>query len=238
MPFRPRDSKSKDPSLRLAGEALSDQEMLDYLRSNPDFFQRHAAAIAELSLSHESGKAVSLIEHQVAILRERNMTMRRRMNELLHAARSNDEIFAKTRSLNLALLEVNSWHELNEVLATHVLVDFEADFVCAHLAAANLALALDHIQHHVEQLPCLHLQNGGEASCTVLRQDELHDLFPMSDHDETGSAVLLKLKVREGSGVLCIGSRSPTRFAKNMDTLFVQYIADILAKVMNRLGAS
>ena len=28
-------------------------------------------------------------------------------------------------------------------------------------AAAKLALALDHIQHHVEQLPCLHLQNGG-----------------------------------------------------------------------------
>ena len=61
------------------------------------------------------------------------MTMRRRMNELLQAARSNDEIFAKTRSLNLALLEVNNWPELNEVLATHVLVDFEADFVCAHL---------------------------------------------------------------------------------------------------------
>ena len=34
--------------------------------------------------------------------------MRRRMNELPQAARSNDEIFAKTRSLNLALLEVNS----------------------------------------------------------------------------------------------------------------------------------
>ncbi len=59
----------------------------------------------------------------------------------------------------------------------------------------------------------------------------------MSDHDETGSAVLLNLKVHEGTAVLCIGSRSPTRFAKNMDTLFVQYIADILAKVMNRLGA-
>ena len=131
MPFRPRDSKSKEPGLRLAGDNLTDQQVLDYLRTNPDFFQQHATAIAELSLSHESGKAVSLIEHQVAILRERNMTMRRRMNELLQAARSNDEIFAKTRSLNLALLEVNSWHELNEVLATHVLVDFEADFVSA-----------------------------------------------------------------------------------------------------------
>jgi uncharacterized protein YigA (DUF484 family) len=237
MPFRPRDSKPTDTNIRLASEGLNDQQILDYLRANPDFFQQHATAIAELSLSHESGNAVSLIEHQVAILRDRNMTMRRRMNELLQAARSNDEIFAKTRSLNLALLEVNSWHELNEVLATHVLVDFEADFVCAHLAAADLVLALDHIQHHVEEVPCLHLQNGSEAVCTVLRQDELHKLFPMSDHDETGSAVVLKLKIQQGSGVLCIGSRSPTRFAKNMDTLFVQYIADILAKVMNRLSA-
>ena len=38
MPFRPRDSKSKDPGLRLAGDNLTDQQVLDYLRTNPDFF--------------------------------------------------------------------------------------------------------------------------------------------------------------------------------------------------------
>ena len=53
----------------------------------------------------------------------------------------------------------------------------------------------------------------------------------MSEHDKTGSAVILKIKGTGGQWVLCIGERrSPTRFAKNMDTLFVQYIADILAK--------
>ena len=97
---------------------LSDQAVLNFLRQSPDFFLRHPSALSELNLPHESGQAVSLIERQIDILRERNMTMRRRMNELLQAARSNDEIFAKTRSLNLALLEVNSWPELNEVLAT------------------------------------------------------------------------------------------------------------------------
>ena len=114
----------------------SDQSVLDFLRQSPDFFLRHPSALSELSLPHESGEAVSLIERQIDILRERNVTMRKRMNELLQAARMNDEIFAKTRSLNLALLEVDSWPELNEVLATHVLVDFEADFVCAHLCGA------------------------------------------------------------------------------------------------------
>ena len=69
----------------------------------------------------------------------------------------------------------------------------------------------DHIQHHVEQLPCLHCKMAGQhaQSCA----GRIADLFPMSDHDETGSAVLLN-KIREGTGALCIGSRSPTRFAK------------------------
>ena len=87
----------------------SDQSVLDFLRQSPDFFLRHPSALSELSLPHESGDAVSLIERQIDILRERNVTMRKRMNELLQAARVNDEIFAKTRPLNLALLEVDSW---------------------------------------------------------------------------------------------------------------------------------
>jgi uncharacterized protein YigA (DUF484 family) len=221
---------------RDAKEGVSEQEILDFLRKNPDFFQRHEAALYDLSLPHESGSAVSLVEKQIDILRERNVAMRKRMNELLQAARSNDEIFAKTRSLNLALLEVNSWHELNEVLATHVLVDFEADFVCTHIVDANMALALDHIQHHIKNLPFLYLQTNTDAACTVLRQNELEIIFPMSDHDESGSAVILALNLNIGTGALCIGSRDANRFAKGMDTLFVKYIADILGKVMNRLA--
>ena len=62
---------------------LSDQAVLNFLRQSPDFFLRHPSALSELSLPHESGQAVSLIERQIDILRERNMTMRRRMNELL-----------------------------------------------------------------------------------------------------------------------------------------------------------
>ncbi|MEC8076371.1 MAG: DUF484 family protein [Pseudomonadota bacterium] len=216
--------------------SLSDQAVLNFLRQSPDFFLRHPSALSELSLPHESGQAVSLIERQIDILRERNMTMRRRMNELLHAARSNDEIFAKTRSLNLALLEVISWPELNEVLATHVLVDFEADFVCAHLCKAQLALALDHIQHHNERMPLQHLHNSSSALCTTLRREELSEMFPLSDHEESGSAAILNLSLITGSGALCIGSRDPGRFARDMDTLFVTYIADVVAKVMNRLA--
>ena len=65
---------------------LTDDDVVAYLRADPDFFQRHSSLLSELNLPHDSGQAVSLIERQVAILRERNMQMRRRMNELLQAA--------------------------------------------------------------------------------------------------------------------------------------------------------
>ena len=133
------------------------------------------------------------------------------------------------------MLEVNSWPELNEVLATHVLVDFEADFVCAHLCGADLALALDHIQHHMQQMPLEHLHSKPAHFASQLRREELTQMFPLSDHNDSGSAAILNLALINVRA-LCIGSRDTGRFAKDMDTLFVTYIADIVAKVMNRLA--
>src|SRR5690606_28824402 len=130
---------------------VTEEQVIVYLRNHPDFFQQHSHLLSELHLRHESGGAVSLVERQVAILRERNMVMRRRMNELMQTAKYNDELFAKTRTLTLELLHVDSWHELNEVLATYVLTDFHADFVCCHLpeaavkgSAGSPPVALDH----------------------------------------------------------------------------------------------
>jgi len=46
---------------------------------------------------------VSLIERQVAILRERNRPIRRPMNDPVQAERNNDELSAKLTPLTLSL---------------------------------------------------------------------------------------------------------------------------------------
>lgn len=212
---------------------IDEKEMIEYLRSNPNFFVRNTHLLTELDVPHVSGQAVSLVEHQISIMRDRNVEMRRQMNELLSAARQNDDLFRKTRSLTLALVDVKSLQELNEVLATFVLVDFDADFVCTHVQGGNFSL--DHIQNHAEKFPFAHLLKGSKAICTTLRQDEVHRVFPSSNHTGNGSAVLLPLQLERGDAALCIGSRDPHRFSKEMDTLFVGYIADVLSKVLNRL---
>lgn len=215
-------------------------EIVAYLQANPDFFVNNKFLLAELNLPHASGTAVSLVERQVDILRERNVVMRKRMNDLLDTARLNDALFTKTRSLTLALLECNSMQALNEVLATHMLADFEADFVCCHLLRESpMELIhqgpLDHFTIHRQAPQFVQLINADKATCTSLRTEEITAIFPMTNTDTSGSAVLIPFSANDYQGTLAIGSREAGYFSGDMDTLFVTYIADILSKVLESL---
>ena len=219
-----------------AESELTDEIVVEFLRRDPGFFERNPQVLAALKLTHDTGNAISLIEHQVSILRSRNMQMRRRTNELMQTARANDELFAKTRTLTLELLHVDTWHELNETLATYVLVDFQADFVCCHLS--NLPVCLDHLRRYDgEPLTRRFSAADDLAVCASLRADELTELFPVQEHSCEGSAVLAPLTWQSGAGCLAIGSRDKGRFTSDMDTLFVTYIADVLSQVIGRLAA-
>lgn len=211
---------------------LTDEDVISYLRLDPNFFQRHAGLLSELNLPHESGAAVSLVERQVAILRERNMQMRRRMNDLVQAATDNESLFQKIRALTLALLQVDGWHALNEILATHVLADFHADFVCCHIG--DFGIRLDHLQSHPGALPN-ERHMGKDPVCATLRAEELSALFPAQRHEQEGSAVLASLSLPDPGGCLALGSRDPGYFRPDMDTLFVAYVAEVLTRVVDRL---
>jgi len=84
---------------------LSAEDVAEYLKANPDFFANRDSLLADMTVPHESGKAVSLLERQVKILRERSIESRHTLNSLLENARYNDQLFNVTRSLILMLLE-------------------------------------------------------------------------------------------------------------------------------------
>ena len=212
---------------------IDDRQVIDYLKANPDFFETYSSELSDLKVEHASGAAVSLIERQVELLRERIFRMRRRMNQLLHTARGNDALFAKIRSLTLALLDVSTWNDLNEVLATNVLVEFDADYVCCHVQTDHVDF--DHIRSYGDAPPFEPFVSGQMPVCAALRAAELQSLFPARHHDGDGSAVLLPLTLNTGHGCLAVGSRETHRFTRDLDTLFVSHIGDILSRIVNRL---
>ena len=212
---------------------MDDHQVIEFLKTHPDFFEAHTNLLSDIKVGHASGEAVSLIERQVELLRERILRMRRRLNLLLQTARNNDELFAKVRSLTLALLDVSTWHDLNEVLATNVLVEFNADYVCCHVQ--NHYAIYDHIRDYRDAAPFAGFVRGAMPVCAALRAAELQALFPMQTHETDGSAVLLPLSLKRGDGCLAVGSRDTHRFTRDLDTYFVGYIADVLGRIIDRL---
>ena len=109
------------------GPIIDDDAVVAYLESEREFFERHPEVISKLELPHESGSATSLVERQVSLLRERNIDLRKRLNELVDNAGVNDDVFLKTRTLTLALMDTVDLQSLDQVLATRLIEGFDAN---------------------------------------------------------------------------------------------------------------
>jgi uncharacterized protein YigA (DUF484 family) len=218
-----------------AVDLRTEDAVMQYLRDNPDFFGRHPMLLTDLSLPHDSGQAISLVERQVAILRERNIDMRRRLNHLVGAANTNDSLFEKTRRFTLEILDCSDLAAIDRVLAEILLDDFGADRARCFVSHPVAFASLPHLVYResAQELPLIHLTQAAGLSCGLLRADEFARLFddtPSSD----GSAALIQLRHGDLLGVLAIGSHDPLRFSPDMGTLFIRYIGDVLARVLTR----
>ena len=47
---------------------ISSEEVVEYLKENPDFFNLNPESLNQINLKHESGDAISLIEKQICLL--------------------------------------------------------------------------------------------------------------------------------------------------------------------------
>lgn len=214
----------------------SEEQIRDYLRENKDFFERHPDLLEEINLPHASGKAVSLVERQVSLLRERNIDMRRRLGKLLDNARENDKLFGSTRDLVLRLLESS---QLDEVVST-LLQSFSADF---EIPYTSLILFDTSHQINDSQARSCSLQEAkavlgkvlttNKIVCGNFPQEELHFLFPQNA-DQIGSAALMPLVDGRCYGLLCIGNDDPNYYRSSMGTLFLSYIGEVLNRVLPR----
>lgn len=213
---------------------ISEEEVALFLTNHPDFFLSRDDLLCEIELSHPSGGAVSLLERQVSLLRERNLDMRDRLNKLLDNARNNDRLFEKTKTLVLTLLEADQLDLAVTSCVNGLLTDFSMDFSsltlfgdpAAHAAKTTRFVSLDNA---MAEIPGLLKSNN--ATCGVLRPRELQFLFPHNP-EQIGSAAVVPLSYAGMTGVLAIGSRDPQHFRSSMGTLFLGYIAEVLNRTL------
>ena len=92
----------------MSNEENQEQLVIDYLKENPDFFVNHEALLAELTLPHATGGAVSLVERQVATLRKQADESRQQLAELISVARDNESLNGRLHKMTLELFDATT----------------------------------------------------------------------------------------------------------------------------------
>lgn len=215
-------------------DPLEPEQIEAWLREHPEFFESHPDLLAELSLPHESGSAISLVERQVAILRERNIDMRHRLSKLLDNARDNDKLFDKTKRLVLTLLEGQDMGDIIDALHYSFDKDFSIHFTSVILfgnlekvpSSQARVVSIAEAREHLGAL----LKNS-RAVCGTLGSKELEFVF--GNHaSEIGSVAVVPLMHGSAFGLLAIGNRDPNYYRSSMGTLFLGYIAEVLNRLL------
>src|SRR5690606_1758930 len=213
---------------------LSAAQVAEYLRQNPAFFVEYDELLPELLIPHQSGQAVSLVERQVKLLRERNIDVRHRLSELMSVARENDRLFEKSRRLILQLLEAPDVEEVIASIEDSLRDDFKVPFVSLILFSEIRRFSNARCTAHAQAREAIgHLLDSGKPVSGVLRSHETEFLF--GEHaDEVASTALAPIQHQGLHGVLALGSRDPQQYRSATGTLFLSYIADALARVLLR----
>ena len=75
-------------------EVPNADSVLKFLTRNPDFFNQHSEVLPRLTIPHHTGQAVSLIEKQVSVLRNKCCTLENSLRDLINISTS--QMFSRT----------------------------------------------------------------------------------------------------------------------------------------------
>ena len=214
---------------------ITEEAIADYLQANPEFFERHSILLNNLRLPHSTGgAAVSLVERQILVLRQKNLKLERKLKDLVDIARSNDTLAARIHSLAMLMLAAPDQAGVIRVLEEQLRVSFNADraILVVFDAPADAATAgrfLRVIGRDDPQIaPFRTFLQANAPRCGQIRDAQRDFLFG-PDNIEIGSAALVPLGVNSEMGFLAIGSRDAGHFHPGMSIDFLTRLGELVS---------
>ena len=232
---------STQPELGYSGEELSDKAVHDYLAAHPDFFENHAGLLNSLNLPHASGGAVSLVERQISVLRQKDLKLENQLKDLIRAARANDLLSAKIHELTMQLFAAHDLKTTIIALEEGMRSGFSADqAVLVVFGDPDAFRDIDVgrffrvVAKDAEALnPFKTFLGSSSARCGQIR-DAQRDFLFRDGAEEIGSTALVPLNNGTDIGFLAIGSADADRFHPGMSIDFLTRLGNLVAGALRR----
>ncbi|MBX2881913.1 MAG: DUF484 family protein [Granulosicoccus sp.] len=109
--------------------ALNDDVVLAHLIRNPEFFINNQDVLPRLSIPHDTGPAVSLIEKQVSVLRGKCGHLESSLRDFIAVARENEQLHQRLHSLIQEVISAPTLEAFVKLTRTQLKRNFHADAV-------------------------------------------------------------------------------------------------------------
>jgi uncharacterized protein len=217
---------------------INDSHVLSYLKEHPDFFERNTSLLGTMRLqSSHGGRAISLQERQMEVMREKHKALEAKLAELIHIARDNDAIVDKMHLWTRQLLVAQD----NSKLADLVLATLSSQF-----NVPMIALRVWGVKTEFTHLPVAHavpvetitLANSMMVPYCGMNSDFQAATWLPDEGNQARSLALLPLRVGadpKSFGLMVLGSPDPERFKASMQTAYLSSIAEIASAALSRL---
>ncbi len=214
---------------------LTSDQVADFLKQNPGFFENHVDILMNLQIPHpHGGRAVSIGERQLVALREKSKLLEEKLQELIEFGEENDASSEKVHRLACRLIDAQGLDATLDTLYLDLLDHFAVPHVAvrlwsiaeAHAGASEFAPLAPETRQFVEQMAAPYC--GHHA--VYESQAWFGEAAP---HLKSFALVALE-RDGAGFGVVALASEDPKRFYPEMGTLYLARIGELVSHALWR----
>ncbi len=212
---------------------MTDDDVVQFLQEHPEFFDAHADILTSIKIPNpHDGRAVSIVERQLAQLRERNSILEEKLHELIEFGEENDAISERMHRITLALLCAATLKDALRTLYFNVREDF---------AVPHIAVRMWRVDDHPDLVEFSEVSEELRVFAESLTAPYCahHPMFDSIQwFGETDSPLLSFAYVALGDdtrrGLLALASEDAQRFYPEMGTLYLQRLGEIASAAISR----
>ena len=205
----------------------SAEQVANYLRDNPTFFEDYAPLLADITIPHpHGGRAISISERQILTLREKNKLLEVKVTEMIQFGEENDKLSQKIHHLAVALLGERNLESVMDMICNSLEEQFSVPHVTLRIWSVEKP-----IEGRAEFVPVSSEVKEFTAAMTVPYCGQ-HAVYEV-DHwfgeaaPRLKSFALIPLKRSNVFGLLVLASEDATRFYPEMGTLYLQRLSEL-----------
>lgn len=211
-----------------------EQDVIDFLKSNPTFFERHADLLTELYLPNPHGEgAISLAQRQQMAQRDKIRVLESKFTELVINAEENEKTAQKVHHLTLELLAAQNFETLDSQLNQRLSEEFDLPNSQLKVWSSSEWL-VDHVETFTkENEAIMHwAQNLSQPYCGKMPPVDMSEWF---DSAPASIAIVpLKDQADHTFGLMLFPSQDEHHFYSGMGTLFLNRIGELVSALLLR----